>query len=44
MAMLGKIAVNRGAIVNTNDVIAGSVPTGIITTKGPYGIVGRLSV
>lgn len=37
--VLTNVAVKAKDIVNTKDIIAGSVPTGYITIKGPYGIV-----
>lgn len=43
MIVLPKISVNSGDVVNTKDIIAGGVPTGTITIKGPYGIVQRLA-
>lgn len=41
--MLPNIAVNSGAIVNTKDMMGESVPTGIVTTNGPYHIVQRVA-
>lgn len=41
--MLVKIAVNGGTIVNTNSMIAGSMPRGAVTINGPTEVVGCVS-
>lgn len=39
MAILPKIAVNGNSVVTTKTIMAGSIPTGVVTTKIPTGIV-----